>query len=197
MLNENFIFLGAAIGFAGAASYILDVLKGKAKPNRVTWFLWALAPLIAFAAQIQEGVGLQAIMTFTVGFNPLLILLASFISRKAEWKLTKFDVVCGLLSLAGLSLWYFTGSGNIAILFGILADGFAGLPTIVKSYNNPETENYWGYLTAAINAGITLLIIKIWDFAHAAFPIYIISICILLTILIKFRLGKLIKSQHR
>ncbi len=73
MINENFVILGVVIGFIGSLSYLLSTIKGKTKPNRVTWFLWAIAPLIAFAAEIKEGVGIQSLMTFSVGFGPLLI----------------------------------------------------------------------------------------------------------------------------
>src|SRR5918992_4551489 len=30
----------------GALSYLIDTLKGKVQPNKVSWFVWALAPLI-------------------------------------------------------------------------------------------------------------------------------------------------------
>lgn len=53
MLNENFVILGAVIFAIGSLSYLIDTLKGKVKPNRVTFFLWALAPLIAFAAEVK------------------------------------------------------------------------------------------------------------------------------------------------
>lgn len=94
MLNENFVILGAVILAIGSLSYLIDTLKGKVKPNRVTFFLWALAPLIAFAAEIKQGVGIQSLMTFMVGFSPLLIFLASFVNKKAEWKLGSFDFIC-------------------------------------------------------------------------------------------------------
>ena len=42
---------GAVINFVACLSYIRAILKGEATPNRVTWFLWALVPLIAGAAQ--------------------------------------------------------------------------------------------------------------------------------------------------
>ncbi len=77
MLDPNFVILGAAIGFIGGISYLVDTLKGKTKPNKVTWFFWSLAPLIAFAGELDKGVGLQSLMTFMVGFSPLLIFLAS------------------------------------------------------------------------------------------------------------------------
>ena len=69
MLNQNFVILAAALNLYGSASYVIETLKGKTKPNRVTWFIWALAPLIAFAAMASEGVGLSALMTFMVGFG--------------------------------------------------------------------------------------------------------------------------------
>ncbi len=197
MIDERFVFVGLFLAVIGGLSYLIDTIKGKTTPNRVTWFLWALAPLIAFSAQLQQGVGLTALLTFIVGFNPLLIFLASFVNKKAVYKLTKLDLVCGVLSIVGIILWQVTDIGNLAILFSILADALAGVPTIVKSYKNPETESYAIFLLGAINAAITLLTIKVWDFAHYAFPLYILGICILLFSLIRFKLGPKIRKQSR
>lgn len=195
MLNENFVILGVAINFLGGLSYLFLTIKGKVKPNRVTWFLWALAPLIAFSAEIGKGVGIQSLMTFIVGFNPLLIFFGSFVNKKAEWKLGTLDYVIGGLSLLGIFLWYLTKDGNYAISFAIVADGLAAVPTLIKSYSFPETENYLAYLTAFIAAGITLLTIDIWSFAHYGFPVYILLTTFVFVLLIKFRLGKLIQAR--
>src|SRR5262245_34009971 len=108
MLHSNFIILGALIGAAGSVAYLIDTVKGKVKPNRVSFLLWSIAPLIAFFAQIKQGVGLEALMTFSTGFLPLTIFIASFVNKQAEWKLTRFDLLCGILSLAGLALWMIT-----------------------------------------------------------------------------------------
>ena len=198
MIDQKFVILGAILSFYGGMSYLIATLKGKARPNRVSWALWALAPLIAFSAEIKHGVGLPALMTFMVGFNPLLIVLASFVNKKATWKLSKLDVLCGILSIIGLVLWLITGKGVIAILFSILADAFAGVPTIVKSWLEPESENHTVFLFGAINAIITLLAIKTWDFAHYAFPLYILSICVLLFVLIRFKIGtkRIVPEPH-
>lgn len=196
MINENFIFLGVAIGIAGGLSYLVDTIKGKVKPNKVTWLLWALAPLIAFTAQIQQGVGIESVLTLSVGIMPLLIFFASFFNRKSEWKISRFDIICGSFSVLGIVAWILTKDANLAILFAIIADGLASLPTIVKSWKEPETENYWAFLTAGINSGIALLIIKDWNFATAGFTIYIFAVCVLLFALIRFKLGlKFTKPQ--
>src|SRR6266481_6564845 len=145
MINQNFVILGAIIAAIGSLSYLIDTVKGKVKPNRVSFLLWSLAPLIAFVAELKQGVGLQSLMTFEVGFLPLTIFIASFFNKNAKWKLTRFDLTCGVLSLIALILWYITTSGNVSIVFSILADGLAALPTIVKSFNFPETESSWPF----------------------------------------------------
>lgn len=190
MIDERFVFLAVVFNLTGGLSYLISTLKGESKPNKVTWFLWGLAPMIAFVAQLKQGVGLVSLMTFTVGFSPILIFFASFLNKKAAWKITKFDLICGALSLLGLILWAYTRVGNWAILFSILSDGLAGVPTIVKAYKLPETENYHAYFFAWMGAIITLLTIKSWDFAHAGFALYILSINSIIFPLIKFKLGK-------
>lgn len=196
MLNENFIILGALLSFYGGLSYLIDTVKGKTKPNRVTWFLWALAPMIAFAAQLEKGVGLTALMTFMAGFNPTMIVLASFINKKSYWKLNKMDYVYGSISIFAIIIWQVTGEGNLAILFSIIADAFASLPTVIKSYKEPETENSTIFLFGMINSGLTLLTIKDWSFAQWGFPVYIFAICVIIYSLVRFKLGVRLNNKN-
>lgn len=195
MINENFVIVGVILQSIGGISYLIDTVKGKIQPNKVSWLLWAVAPLVAFAAEISQGVGIQALTTFIVGFVPLVIFFATFVNKKAEWKLSKLDIICGILSVLGIVLWYITQVGNIAIFFAILADLLAGFPTIVKSFTDPESESDLVYLFGIINAGIGLLVIKTWNFEHYGFPLYIFAICTILVVLIKFKLGKKILKK--
>lgn len=190
MIHENFVYVGAALNLIGSLNYVWHTVKGRTTPNRVTWALLALAPLIAFGAMVERGVGLHvALMTFMVGLSPLLVFIASFINRKSIWKLTRFDAACGILSLGGLIGWLFTQTGEVAIFFSIVADGLAVLPTLVKAWKNPESESPLLFFNAAISAAITLLVIKTWNFAYAGFTLYIFIICAILFVLIYFKLG--------
>ncbi|MBI4039090.1 hypothetical protein HY384_03990 [Candidatus Daviesbacteria bacterium] len=193
MLHPNFVIVGAILNLIGSISYFVDTIKGKVKPDRVTWLLWSIIPFIAFIAQIKQGVGLQSLMTFMTGFTPLMIFLASFVNKKSYWRLGRLDMICGTISVIGILFWYITKTGNAAIAFSILADGLAAIPTIVKSYYEPETEDYKVYLLGASSAAITLLTINIWSFAYYAWPVYILIVTLLLTILIRFRLGTLLR----
>jgi hypothetical protein len=186
MLNEHFVILGALFSITGTSSYAINTIKGKTKPNRVSWFLWALAPLIAFSAEIKLGVGLRSLMTFMVGFGPLIVFISSFVNRKAYWKISKLDIACGTLSVLALILWTLTGTGDIAIALSIVTDLLAGIPTIIKAYKEPATESYLAFMFGAISAAITLLTIKQWTLGNAGFPVYIFIICLSLFILIRF-----------
>jgi hypothetical protein len=193
VIDQKFILIGAALSLYGGVSYVISTLRGRTKPNRVTWFLWATVPIIAFSAQLSEGIRWQALLTFVAGFNPLMIFLASFINKKSYWKITRLDIICGAVSLLAIILWAISGKGTVAIILSIVADLLAGVPTLVKAYRLPETENYRVFLFGAINATITLLTIKHLSIANSAFALYILGICIALVALIRFRLGAKIR----
>lgn len=190
MINQNFLLIGFGAELIAGIWYIVSTAQGKIQPNRVSWFLWALADMTAFFAEIKQGVGIQSLLTLFVGLGPILVLTASFMNKKAYWKIWKLDLICGAFSLIGLTLWIITQVGNIAIVFSILADASASLPTIVKSYRKPESESslmYWGVVLLGI---LTVLTIRKWSFAEAAFPIYITLINSLIASLVLFKIGK-------
>jgi hypothetical protein len=196
MLHENFVYVGAFIFVLGAITYIKDVISGKAKPNRATFILWSVAPLIAFFAELDEGVGIQSLMTFMVGFVPIMILVASLSNKKSYWQLAKLDYIFALLSVLGIVLWQITKVGTIAIVFSVLADALAAAPTVIKSYKFPESESSFMYFTAAISALLTLLTIKVWTFAHFGFPAYILLVNVLIAALVHFKLGKKLANTN-
>ena len=195
MLPSNFVIVGTLIGATGSVVYIKNTLKGKVKPNRVSFLMWSIAPLIAFFAQIQQGIGLEALMTFSTGITPLAVFIASFVNKQAEWKLTTFDLLCGILSLLGFLLWMITRVGNVAILFSIVADGLAAIPTVVKAYKFPDTEIAWPWIATAVGVVLTLLTLQGLTFANSGFILYILVVNTTIFTLVKFRLGEKLKSR--
>lgn len=170
------VFVGVVLQLIGVFSYAKDVVKGKAKPNRVSWLMWSIAPLIATAAGLFSGVGLAVIPVFMSGFGPLIIFILSFTNKEAYWKLEKFDYLCGFFSLLALVLWGITKQPVIAIIFAIVSDFIAAIPTLIKSWKYPETENVNPFVTGLINSLTSFGAVKMWGFAELAFPIYLFFI---------------------
>jgi hypothetical protein len=173
---QYLVIVGAAVQLIGVFSYVKDTLKGETKPNKVTWLLWSIAPLIATVAAMSTGVTWAVLPVFISGFGPLLVFVASFVNKNAYWKLEKFDYICGLLSILALILWGITKLPEVAIVFAIASDGFAAVPTIIKAWKYPETENAGPFTAGVFNSLTSFAAIKAWTFSAYAFPIYLVFI---------------------
>lgn len=176
MLPEQLGFLSIATGLIGTFFYIKDIFKGKTKPNFVTWFMWMLAPFVGTFLQLKAGAGLSVLPVFMAGLVPFLVLIAALIKKNAYWKITMFDIFCGIFSLSALILWILTRNTDISIFFAILADGLAAIPTLKKSWKFPETETGIVYILGIFNNIIGLLIIEQWTFSIYSFGIYLIAV---------------------
>lgn len=173
MIPEYFALIGAAIASIGGVQYLYLTIVGKVKPNKVTWFFWAAFPMIAFAAQLSQGVGIIAWATFSAGAPPLFILLASFANKDAYWELRKIDYTFAALAIVGVVLWQVTNSPNIALTFAIFADLAAALPTVIKAYKNPETEDWQPFAIGTFGFVFALLSVQIWSYENYAFVVYV------------------------
>jgi len=180
-----FEYLELVAAFAtllGAFGYIRSMFKGQTNPNRVTWFMWSVAPLIATAAALSNGVGWAVIPVFMSGVSPLLVFTASFFNHKAYWKLSRFDYLCGALSGIALVVWYVTSNPNLAIVFAIISDAIAAVPTFSKAWRNPSTESAWPFIIGVFSPITSFLVATSYTFSQIAFPSYLIAINILLVI---------------
>jgi hypothetical protein len=198
VIDARFVFLGAALSVVGALSYARDTIRGVTQPNRVSWLLWTIAPMLAFVAELRQGVGLQSVMTFAVGLAPFIVLCSSFFNPQSVWKLESFDVACGVVSGLGIVGWMVSSNDIVALVCFMAADCIAGLPTILKSWIAPESESVGIYVAGALNALITLATVKVWATAEVAFPIQIALLTGLQVVLVTGRLGpRLRRREHR
>ncbi len=164
----------------GYASYIKETLKGNTKPNKVSWLMWPLATLIAAVAGLATGAGWVVFPVFMSGAGALLVFIASFLNKNSYWKLEIFDYLCGLFSFLALILWAITREPIVAIIFAIASDGFAAVPTLIKSWKYPETETIAPYATGLFNALTSFAALRTFGFAEYAFPSYLVCIDTLL-----------------
>ena len=177
---QYLVFLGAGAQLFGAISYARETLRGDNKPNKVTWLMWAVAPIIATAAAISDGVGWAVLPVFMAGFGPLLVFLSSFVNPNAYWKLERFDYICGACSVLALVLWGITREPLVAIVFAIVSDGFAAVPTLIKLWKYPETESVAPFTTGLFSSLTSFAALRTFGFSEIAFPAYLAVINIAL-----------------
>lgn len=173
MLPEYFVIVGVVLNSIGGLYYLYETIIGKAKPNRITWILWGIFPLITFAAQRAQGVEAVSLVSLASGATPLLIVAVSFFNRQAYWKTKSLDYACLSIGVVGMALWALTDNANLAIGFAIFADAAAAFPTIIKAYKYPETESWIAFAIGAVGFAVSLLALPEWTFENYAFVSYL------------------------
>ena len=167
---QSLVIVSALLLLWGGYACLRDTLAGRTKPNRVTWFLWALAPLVSFGAAFSADADNWASVRVLVGgVVPAVIFLGSFVNKNSYWRLTRFDWLCGGLSLTALLFWQFVNSPLIAVLLATAANAFASIPTFIKAWNFPETETRLIFIASFLSAILIIPAIPVWTIANSAF----------------------------
>jgi|WetSurMetagenome_2_1015567.scaffolds.fasta_scaffold00919_19 hypothetical protein len=186
----EYVVVAAAIAsLLGSFAYIRSMFRGGVKPNRITWFMWSVAPFIAVAASISNGASWAVVPVLMSGISPLLIFAASFFHKEAYWKLSKFDYLCGVLSALALVLWYLTKDPNLTIAFAIISDALAAAPTLTKAWRCPESESSWPYVIGTFSPLTSFLVASSFTFAQVAFPSYLVLVNLLLVLSVHLKKG--------
>ena len=197
MIDPRFVFLAIAVSLVGTYGYVRDTLRGETSPNRVTWGLWAVEGILAFVVEVQQHVGIASLMTLTLGLLPLVVVVASFRNRHVVWKIGKFDIFCGSVSLLGLVFWWFINEPTIALLSFVAADQVAAVPTLRKSWLAPTTESPRAFFLGFVNCAITLFTLKHITTAGALFPGCILVTDLTIGLLVVTSVGPRVRGEWR
>lgn len=163
--------IGGLLAIGAMVPYIIDTIKGKTKPNVVSWFTWTLLTGIGAVAAYSEGATTTAIFSAASALATLSIVILSF------WygvkKFTRFDVWCQIVAILGVALWQLTSDANVAIAIVVVTDVIAAMPTLRHSWLEPEAETWSAFAVSSLGALITLFTITQMSFAAFAYPIWL------------------------
>ncbi len=166
--------LGISSGILIALScipYIRDILLLKTKPQRATWFIWAVLLSIAFFAQLSKGGTWSLITTGADWLGVVIIFLLSI--KHGVGGTSKLDRAALVSAGLGLILWYLTNEPLVALVITILIDLIAGMLTIIKTYKEPETETFIAYMICGTGGLLGTLAVSEFNFSLLLFPLWI------------------------
>jgi len=137
------VTIASLLAVFGNLPYIKDVLKGKISPHPFTWFLWSVVSLVTFFGAWQKGAGLGVIPIFVSEIFTFIIFLLALknASRNSFKDIQRKDIIFLVIALLGLIPWYFTKDPTMSVIIVVCIDLIAFIPTILKTYRNPESEN--------------------------------------------------------
>ncbi len=154
--------------------YLIDTVKGKTKPNVVSWFTWTLLLVIATAAAFAAHQPRTAFLSLGDLVGTSLTLLAGL--RYGVAKFSWFDGLCQAAALVALTLWLVFNSPTIAIIGAIVIDFIAALPTLRHSWLHPNEETWEPFGVLFIASAITLISLSAFSVTSVSFPLYLLLI---------------------
>jgi len=166
-------WVGAGAGVLAVAAlypYARSIVEGRTKPNAVSWAVWALAGIMALVSYRASGASDTLWVAGAYVFNPLVVALLSLRYRAA--RLERLDWVC-LGGVAGSALlWAAYRSAPAALYLNIIVDGFGAVPTLLKSYREPESENFDGWVIAFAASVLNFCALDRLEPAVSIYPLY-------------------------
>ncbi len=166
ILSSLFIFLGGI-------PYLRDIHLRKAHPHVLSWIGWAFITALGAFAMLAGGSQWAVAILLSNTLLCLLIVLYSVFKRVGVWSTMVWDFVFFGLGLLGLVLWQTLHLPILALICAIIADFSFGLPTIVKTYKDPNSETPFVWATATISGIFSLFAIRSFAFSEVAYPLYL------------------------
>ncbi len=131
--------LAVILAVGGYVPYILAVLRGQTRPNRASWWIFALSAgagaASSWAAGARGTVGVPA--TFAV----CCIVVGLLAIRRGEGGFGRLDLSCLGIALAALVVWWATGEPLLATAMLAIADLAGTVPTVAKAWRDPAREH--------------------------------------------------------
>lgn len=163
--------LAALITFLGMIPYMIDTVRGKTKPNIVSWITWGILTGIGTAAAIAAHEPRTALLTLGDTAGVFVIVILGL--RYGTAKLTRFDAACQIAAVIGLILWAIFNAPLIAIIASISIDLVVALPTIKHTWLDPQEETWQTFAAGAVASGMTLLSLSSYSPIALTYPVYL------------------------
>lgn len=169
-----FGYISALFVVLSSIPYIIDILRKKTKPHRVTWLIYTVLSSIAFFSQLAKG---ATDSLWLSGFITIDVTLCFLLSLKyGVGGVAKKDIVVFLFAALGLVAWYLTNEAAIALYIVILIDMAGSYLTLEKAYKQPETETFIMWFFSAIAAFFAMLAVGSLNIILLSYPLAILLI---------------------
>jgi hypothetical protein len=149
--------------------YLYDTIKGRTKPQRVTWGVALAFNIVGFANQYASGADNSLWLFGASTFISCAIFIAALF--KGVGGHSKLDIFAIMMAISGLVLWQVLESP----LYSILANNFAAvvalLPTLTKVRRDPDTETRITWLGGMFGSTLGAISVGSLDYVLLISPV--------------------------
>lgn len=171
------------LGLLGYLPYIVTTIRGKTKPNRATWWVWGFLGIIQVISYYYSELKIDGAIWLLICYSICQIIMAILSIKFGEGGWDRLDKICLIGVLFSIFLWRWFDSAEITLLFTIAIDIFGAVPTVTKSYYQPEKESSFSWTIFLVANSLNLIAIGEWSF-RSIYPFYLFGLSLTLAALL-------------
>jgi hypothetical protein len=184
--------LGMVVLVVANIDNIVGTWQGRWGSSLASWAIWAALGWVGFAAQLQMGAFVGAMLLAPVAAVSTAVAIGALRARRFapppeefSWQ-RRVDIVCAIgAGLALVALLFSTG--RQALVLTIVTDAIAAIPTYMAAYRQPDSLPTAPFTAGAVSAVLTLAAAPSWGFDDAGYAVYLYVMCRGLVWLIRSR----------
>jgi hypothetical protein len=193
MINREVIgIIAGVLSLFAHLVYVKSILSGNTRPNRATWWVLTLIGTIITLSYYAEGA--RNTIWLPAGYTLGALLIALLSLRYGEGKWEKLDKWCLFIAIISALIWYISKSAILTLIINVAMDFIGLVPTIKKSYLRPWSEDRSAWAIESVAGILNVLAINRWTFGIAFYPIYLLTLNGMITILLYRSISK---NDHR
>lgn len=167
-MHEIAGLIAGGLFLAAFIPYVILILDGRVRPNRATWIIWTILGFLILAS--YRSVGADAIWVAVAGaIGPLVILALSV--RYGEGGTAPLDLACLAGTGMGIVAWYLTSNPFVGLVIFLASDWFGSIPTIVKTWREPESESLVAWGLWWLGSVFQFLALSDWELRFSLYPL--------------------------
>ncbi|MEI8232150.1 MAG: hypothetical protein WCG44_00220 [bacterium] len=181
-MKQLFLIISIVFGFVSPIIGVSSVLKGNFRPQRMTRFLIFLVSLLFVGTLYAQGDRNSIYMASAQLLGSALLFYLSI--KRGMGGNTRSDWIVFLMAIASLVVWQTTNNPLLGLIMSIVTDFIGFVPTLIKTWKHPETEEWKFYMSDVVASFFSILSISALSLSNSVFPIYILAINIVSVVMI-------------
>lgn len=171
--------LGSALTAAAALPYILDIVRGRARPRIASWGIWAVVQAVGAASGFAAWQLPGACYTLFCAAGCAAVVLLGW--RHGSRDFGPLDAVCVTLAAEGVVLLGLAAAApglvpmSWAVAISVATDFLAYLPTFRHAWLKPEEEPWLPYAMFGAAAALVLVPADFSVLAGVIYPAYLLA----------------------
>ncbi|MCS6971256.1 MAG: hypothetical protein RMM29_09365 [Planctomycetota bacterium] len=167
--------VAALLALAGSAWYVRDTLRGRTRPHRVTWAIYAVVGVLVVASSWLAGGRWSLLTPLAYVVGPVAIAIASIRYGVGGW--SRSDRLCLGGAAAATAGWLASGDPRVGVWMHTVVDICATIPTLRKAWYDPRHEHRGAWTLYALSSLLNLGSIDAWSVGAAVFPLWLALGC--------------------